>query len=199
MADRPKRTKITSTSKESEITLLVEGNGIGDDVEEIYGPIKFADTLIWELWVNDNDGSYATRFVQEVPNGPPIIHDTFQQLAVRLDREHDEIVKRLGEAEWTRAKEMAASQTNTAAQEAKAANERITNLVTLVVAAGGFAVGLLAMVYLVVYGGPVFVWVAAFVLGSVVASTCVYFYGKYVAMKVPNPPWQAKRPPSGPE
>ncbi len=187
MAKTVQRTRGTS-SKEREVQKLVEGTGIGDTVEEIYGPIKVADSLVWELWVYDADDQLATRFVEEFPDGEKTVYDTFQQLAVRLDSQHAEIIKRLQDAEWTKTKEMAEIQSTTVATEAKAASERLTSLITLIVASGGFAIGLLTMAYLVVNGGPYFVWIAAFVLGSVVASACVYFYGKFLAIKPPVPP-----------
>lgn len=182
-----KKTRPT-TSKELEITRLVEATGVGDTVEEIYGPTKVADSVVWEVWVYDNDELLATRFVEEFPGGVAKVYDTFQQIAVRLDSQHAEIVMRLQAAEWQKTKEMVELQLNAASLEAKAASERLTGLITLIVASGVFVISVLIMAYLVVKGGPYFIWIAAFVLGCVIASACTFFYRQFVILNLPTPP-----------
>lgn len=50
-----RQVKRPTTSKELQITQLVEGVGIEDEVFEIYGPTRTAGSIVWDLWVYDKD------------------------------------------------------------------------------------------------------------------------------------------------
>ena len=87
---------------EAEVRRLVEKNNKGDTYEAIYGPVKIAGSVIWEVWVAFED-EWMARFVEEPETGPVKIYDTFQQLAIRLNDRHLEIMERLKLAEQAKA------------------------------------------------------------------------------------------------
>jgi hypothetical protein len=176
---RPTSSKERASSKEREITAAIKATGLGDSVEEIYGPNKVADSLVWEVWVYDKERELATRFVEEFSSGAKTVYDTFQQIAVRLDSQHSDIIKRLQDAEWQKSKEMAELQSRTALAAVEANTERVTKLVTLAVASVVFILAIIGMLCLLAFGTPSNSWTAVTVLGSVIASACWLFYGTY--------------------
>lgn len=174
-----------ANSRAEAIINLVEGRGIGDEYLEIHGPSKIAELVVWQVWVKNKYDGTDIRLVEEVAGAEPLVYDSFQEIAIRLDSLHEDLRKRAQADEWTRTKEMIELQAKSAAQEAKAAADRLRSLITLAVASGGFVIAILAIVYLAVYGGSAAAWASAFVLCSVVASACIYFYGKFEKIKLP--------------
>lgn len=176
MVKQTSKTKQSASSREREVIALIEGRGIGDKVEEIYGPIRVADSQVWEAWVYNDDDELATRFVEEPAGGSPLVIDTFQQLAVRLDILHEELFKRAQEIEWRKTKEMMEIQAKASVQGASDNRE----LIKLIVAAALFAFALGALVFVIWNGSGGNQIIAMGAIASVVGSACVLFFGKFI-------------------
>jgi hypothetical protein len=191
-------------SKELAISKCVEDLGIADEVIEIYGPTELADSVVWEVWVSDKDDELATRFVEECSDGKNNVFDTFQQLAVRLNHQHKATLKAAENTEWKRQRELAEIQSHNAFQAAETSNRlieiqarnamqaaeissrRIEQIVKLGMTAFGFVVSMGLVLYLIFTGGFI-AYAAAAVLFSLIASACVWMYGKFERFTIPNP------------
>lgn len=188
MARAAKQGAKPTSSKEREISKCVEQVGIGDEVLEIYGPTQIAGSMVWEVWVQDKYEELATRFVEELAGGGTQVFDTFQQLAVRLNVQHTDVLKRLADSEWEKTRQLTELQIKSAAEAAKSSNARIEHLVKLGMAAGGFVVSLGLAVFLAMHSQQLGAWPAAFVVLCIAASGAYYVYGKFITPKIPSIP-----------
>jgi hypothetical protein len=165
---------------EAEVRRLVEKNNKGDTYEAIYGPVKIAGSVIWEVWVAFED-EWMARFVEEPETGPVKIYDTFQQLAIRLNDRHLEIMERLKLAEQAKLFDQTKQQSELAMKMADSSAKRMTTIIRDISTAAAFAISLLAFVYMLVSGANV--WAATVMFACVLASACAFFYGKFILVK----------------
>ncbi len=169
------------SSKTGAIAETVLSLRIGDEIEEVREPSKFAEKVLWEVWVRDGHAErkkLATRFVEEGSKGGEQVFETFQQLMLVLQDRHQLLLNRLNDAEGRRADEIA-----------DAAHSRLTNLITLTLGGFGFCFSLVVFGVLIFSDkqNPMNVWGAVFMLACVIASSCLFVYGKFVAPKIPFP------------
>lgn len=183
MAREAKQRKRPTTSKELLIKKLVEDVGIGDEVFEIYGPIRIAGSIAWELWVYDHEGQIATRFVEEIPGESSRVYDTFQQLAVEIDIRHEQVLEKAFAEEWNQKKELIQLQTHSGVVASKASNERYAALVPLALASVGFVSAIAVFAILALRGGDDGQYAAMFMFGTIVASACTFIFGKTIFPK----------------
>lgn len=190
---------------EQSVKQAIEGREGDDTVVEIYGPAQLADSVIWEVWVEDAGEEFATRFLEEFEGGRHVIYDTFQALTVRLNKQHEAAMSHAKSIEWQRSLDLAAAQAkaNTdaaessrrlieeqgrnALQAASLANQRLEQLVKLSMVGGGFIVGIFSAVYLIAMDKPVSSWAAGFILLCLLASAGRWAYGEWVTAKIPKP------------
>ena len=200
-----KKTAKPAGSKELAISKCVEDLGIDDEVLEIYGPTELADSVVWEVWVSDKGDELATRFVEECVDGKNNVFDTFQQLAVRLNVQHRATLEKAHKAEWDRQRQLADIQSKNALQSseitsrlielqarnavqaAEISSRRIEQIVKLGMIAFGFATAMGIAVYLVLTGTSYIAFGAAGVIFSLIASACVWMYGRFELFRIPNP------------
>jgi hypothetical protein len=171
------KTAKPSSSKEMAISKCVEDVGIDDTVLEIYGPTQLAESVVWEIWVKDQEGHLATRFVEECADGKNNVFDTFQQLAVRLNAQHQEIMKQLAESQWEKTRQLTELQLKSSAEASKSSNERIEHLVKLGMALGGFTVSPGLAVFLALHTDQLGAWPATFVILCIAATGTYFVYG----------------------
>lgn len=180
MAIEAKQRKRPSASREMQIEKLVEDVSIGDEVLEIYGPMRMAGSVVWELWVYDKHKELATRFVEELPGGVTRVHDTFAQLAVEIDMRHGEILNQASKDEWAQKKEIFALQTQSGVVESKTSNERYAALVPLALAAVGFVSAISVFAIIALRGGDEGKYAAWFMFGTIIASACTFIFGRTI-------------------
>lgn len=164
-----------------EIDKAVRDRRLGDRVEENCGPTTVGDSIIWEIWVKDKNDQLATRFVQERGGLVVEIFDTFQSLAIELDKQHRRINETLREAEWAKTKEMVELQSKQTADVAERANSRFTLFITHLMTAGAFLIVLLVFAYLIIW--TEYKGYAMLIFGGVAASACIFFYKNFT---IPN-------------
>ena len=165
-------TKPREPLNEAAIEKIIEGRGTKDEVEETYGPTKVGEVVLWEVWVTDRDDHWATRFVEVFDDDSSVVYDTFQALAVALNKRLEAASERRQDLEWRRTRELSESQ-----------HRNITSLIKL-------AVGSLA--FLTVVGVFSFAFVTRnalatgvlVVLAGVISSGCWYIFGKYIRPSV---------------
>jgi hypothetical protein len=190
---------------ERSVEEAIVARGIGDTVYEIYGPSQLAESVVWEIWVKDSSKEFATRFMEEFDDGHYDVYDTFQALSVRLNRQHESVVRNAKSVEWQRSLELAAVQAkaNTQATEASnrliemqgrnaiqaanLANARIEHLVKMSMIGGGFIAGLCMAMYLIAIDKPYSSWAAGFIFLCLIASAGRWAYGEWVTPKIPKP------------
>ena len=132
---------------EAEVRRLIKERNKGDKFEAIYGPVKIAGSVIWEVWVAFED-EWMARFVEEPETGPVKIYDTFQQLAIRLNDRHLELMERLRVAEQAKIFDQTRQQSELALKAADSAAKRMTALIRDISTVAAFAISLLAFVYM---------------------------------------------------
>jgi hypothetical protein len=164
------------------IDKAIKERGIGDAVVENCGPITIGDSSIWEIWVKGRDGKLATRFVQERTGAIVEIFDTFQSLAIELDKQHRSISDTLRAAEWEKTKEMLKLQGQQSAALTEQANARFTMFVTNAMTAGAFLIVLLVFAYMIVW--TEYKGYAMLIFGAIAASACVFFYKNFTVAKL---------------
>ena len=178
-----KQVKRPTTSKELLIKQLVEGNGIKDRVFEIYGPLRMAGSIVWELWVYDKDDEIATRFVEEIMGSTPKVHDKFQQLAVEIDIRHEQVLKQAFKDEWDQKKELIELQTRRGVVVSQASNERYAAVTPLALASVGVVSAIAVFAVLALRGGDDGKYAAILMFGTIVASACTFIFGKTIFPK----------------
>jgi hypothetical protein len=124
---------------EDEVRELLKQKRRRDRFEAIYGPVRIADTVIWEVWVEFED-EYQTRFVEEQCGAEPIIYDTFQALSLKLQDRHLALMDRLQKAEQAKVMDQAKLQSDLAMKAADGASRRFSAMMKDILAATGFAV-----------------------------------------------------------
>jgi len=148
--------------------------------EAIFGPMKIAGSIIWEVWVKF-EGEWHTRFVEESSTSPLKIYDTFQALSLQLNDRHVELMERLRNTEQVKAVEQAKLQSELALKAADSSAKRFTAMMRDISTAGAFAVSLLIFSYMVLTGSNS--WPAIIMFACVLASGCAFFFGKFVTVR----------------
>jgi hypothetical protein len=177
----------------AEIDKGIKERGIGDTIVENCGPTIIGDSAIWEVWVKGRDGKLATRFVQERAGAIVEIFDTFQSLAIELDKQHRSINQTLKDTEWTKTKEMLVLQAQQTAAIAQQSNHRFTMLVTNAITVGAFALVLMVFAYMIMF--TEYKGYAMLIFGGVAASACVFFYKNFTPANVTLPAPATAQPP----
>jgi hypothetical protein len=131
--------------------------------------------------VKDQEGQLATRFVEECADGKNNVFDTFQQLAVRLNVQHQEMMNKLHEAEWARTHELTVEQGRATLQAANIANKRLEHIVKLGMAIGLGTCAMFVACYLALHSETPNGTLAVWVICGLVASAGGYIFGKFIA------------------
>jgi len=157
---------------EGEVKALIKKRGVGD-VEEIYGPVRFGGTWLWEIWVDNGtqtESYFETRFLLETESNP-VYFDTFVALAGYLNELYLGMSQRAGATDWTRSKETA---------------EMHLKRITLYVASFAFVATVVSMLYVVVNnqqslteGRQIGLLVVSTLMG-LIASGAALFFGKWI-------------------
>lgn len=157
---------------EGEVGAFIKNLNVGD-VEEIYGPVRFGGTWLWEVWVDNGTETksyFETRFLLETESNP-IYFDTFIALAGYLNELYLGISQRAGAVDWTRSKETA---------------DMHLKRVTLYVASFAFVATVISMLYLVVNnqqslteGRQIGLLVISTLMG-LIASGAALFFGRWI-------------------
>ena len=157
---------------ENDVERLIKKLNVGD-VEEIYGPVRFGGTWLWEIWVDngsEEESYYETRFLLETESNP-VYFDTFVALAGYLNELYLGMSQRAGMNDWTRSKETADMQ---------------LKRITLYVASFAFIATVISMLYLVVNnqqalteGKQIGLLVISTLMG-LIASGAALFFGKWI-------------------
>lgn len=205
MAKRSK--KPPTSSKEKLVTAAIKSLGGNDDVWEIYGPTTIAEKDVYEVWVEDKEDQLATRFVEETPDGEFIPYETFQQLAVKLAKQHQALLERSRAEDWARLKELSEMQSRESVEQsrqalelarvqgqnaldtAKASSDRVERTVKLCLAAAGFAIVLPLLAYIALTSPSYWAWAPLFVLLCVMATAAAWAYGDFRTVSIPAPWW----------
>lgn len=164
---------------EEQIRAFLSDRRPDEEFQAIYGPMRIADAIVWEVWVLDED-EFETRFVEE--GDPPILYDTFLALSLKLNDRHIAVVKVHEAGERAKSLEQTKMQADLALQASDAAAKRFSSMMKDIMAAGAFLIALLVFVYLVAIGRND---ILAFgILASVAASACAFYYGKFIRAKL---------------
>ncbi|MGM4917690.1 hypothetical protein [Tardiphaga sp. 813_E8_N1_3] len=146
----------------SDVDAAVIAANSRDVIEQNCGSNDVLGHEFWEVWVKDQFGQMATRFVEVEGDKVVRVYPVFEQLVFRLNTLH-------GEAQLRR-------------EIAKREHElkRITVLGSLICAFGGFAATLGMFIYLTVQGGENAFWPSIIMAASVVVTCGTYLFGKFV-------------------
>lgn len=191
--------------EQGEVEAAIEKGFPGDVIYDSYGPNQLAQSVVWEIWVKENGREFATRFLEEFEDGTYRTYGSFQTLAVKLNKQHVATLEQIKADEWVRQKELAEVQSkNTlqsaeisnrmiemqaknAAQAAEISNRRIEHLVKLGIGAFCMISALGIAAYLVTTGANIIAVGAAGIVFSILASGCIWLFGKFEAFKMPTP------------
>src|SRR5688500_11837104 len=133
---------------------------------------------IWEIWVIDERGQPATRFLQENDNNEIEAFNSFEQLVASLDQQHTAVLSQLKEAQSEYELKKIKLQEELQQKASQQSAERSFKKITQLTAAIGLVLTLPAFIYIFYQGGtPMFP--ALVILATVVATTSTALWGKF--------------------
>lgn len=137
----------------------------GGEIWEVYGPIAFGGSRVWEVWAFDQGSKeYQTRYVIDDGTAEPQYFETFLMLMMHLNDLYSAAVREGGAIDWTRTKEMADLQ---------------LKRISLYVASFVFTGSVAACIYLLLTRpeSPAILFIA---VTGIVSSGVALFFGKWV-------------------